>query len=463
LDTHTAVHDKALPDGVTTVDRTTISATAPQQVQPRRSILALTIVTLLVGIGAGLGGMALALLLHFIQHLAFGYSPDALISPESFLQGVNAAAPIRRISALLICGVIAGLGWWLVYRFCAPLVSIKKAVGANDPRMPVPATTAHALLQIITVALGSPLGREVAPREIGAMFAGWLAAKGGLGPADAKIMVACGAGAGLAAVYNVPLGGALFTLEALLCTFAPAAVIPAIATSGIATLVAWGGLGDLPQYTIPHFAISPSLVVLAVITGPVFGFAGYWYTQLATAVRKKAPRDWRMIALCLGMFIIIGLCSIPFPQLLGNGKGPLELGFDGNLDIKLALILLALKLCATTGSLWAGAEGGLLTPGMAIGALLAICFASVWNLAFPAIPLGAFALIGAAAFLSASMQLPLTAIALIFEFTHLGQDFLIPLSFSVAGSVATLHTVTHLRGKSKQTGKISTCTSKTPR
>jgi H+/Cl- antiporter ClcA len=148
---------------------------------------------------------------------------------------------------------------------------------------------------------------------------------------------------------------------------------------------------------------------------------------------------------------------------LGNGKGPLELGFDGNLDIKLALILLALKLCATTGSLWAGAEGGLLTPGMAIGALLAICFASVWNLAFPAIPLGAFALIGAAAFLAASMQLPLTAIALIFEFTHLGQDFLIPLSFSVAGSVATLHAVTHLRGKSKQTGKISTSTRKTPR
>ena len=92
MDTHTAVHDKAFPDQVTTVDSTAISATTPQQIQPRRSILALTIVTILVGIGAGLGGMVLALLLHFIQHLAFGYSPDALISPESFLQGVSAAA-----------------------------------------------------------------------------------------------------------------------------------------------------------------------------------------------------------------------------------------------------------------------------------------------------------------------------------------------------------------------------------
>jgi H+/Cl- antiporter ClcA len=141
---------------------------------------------------------------------------------------------MRRVSALLICGAIAGIGRWLMYRFCAPLVSIKKTVGASAPRMPGIATTAHALLQIITVALGSPLGREVAPREIGAVLAGWLAAKGGLGPADARIMVACGAGAGLAAVYNVPLGGALFTLEALLCTFTPAGVIPAIATSGVA-------------------------------------------------------------------------------------------------------------------------------------------------------------------------------------------------------------------------------------
>src|ERR1700676_3634540 len=108
------------------------------------------------------------------------------------------------------------------------LVSIKKAVDSPASRMPFAATTVHALLQIVTVALGSPLGREVAPREIGAALAGWLSDRAGLAAEDSRIMVACGAGAGLAAVYNVPIGGALFALEVLLGTFDLSAVIIAL-------------------------------------------------------------------------------------------------------------------------------------------------------------------------------------------------------------------------------------------
>ncbi len=95
--------------------------------------------------------------------------------------------------------------------------------------MPILTTAVHAVLQILTVALGSPLGREVAPREIGAIFAGWLAHRAGLSVREQQVMVACGAGAGLAAVYNVPLGGALFVLEVLLGTFSLDVVIPAVA------------------------------------------------------------------------------------------------------------------------------------------------------------------------------------------------------------------------------------------
>jgi H+/Cl- antiporter ClcA len=164
----------------------------------------LAAVTLLTGVGAGLGGMLLALLLHWIQHIAFDYSVTHVISSESFLEGVSAASPGRRVLVMVICGLVAGLGWGALYRFGRPLVSIKKAVKSNDPRMPVVSTVVHALLQIVTVALGSPLGREVAPREIGSVWAGWLSHRAGLSVAESRIMVACGAGAGLAAVYNVP-------------------------------------------------------------------------------------------------------------------------------------------------------------------------------------------------------------------------------------------------------------------
>jgi hypothetical protein len=75
------------------------------------------IVIILVGVTAGLGGMLLALLLHAIQHAAYGYDLGAVVNPESFLQGVTAASPMRRVTVLALCGAVAGIGWWALYRF----------------------------------------------------------------------------------------------------------------------------------------------------------------------------------------------------------------------------------------------------------------------------------------------------------------------------------------------------------
>src|SRR5271170_4404859 len=168
--------------------------------------LTLVAVTVAVGVAAGLGGMAVGLLLHFVQHIAYGYSLHAIISPESFLQGVSAASPLRRVVVLCICGAVAGIGWWAVFRFGRPLVAVSKAAaengGENGAKMPLFTTIAHDFLQVVTVALGSPLGRESAPREVGAALATRIADRAGLTPEQSRIMIACGAGAGLAAVYN---------------------------------------------------------------------------------------------------------------------------------------------------------------------------------------------------------------------------------------------------------------------
>ncbi len=299
--------------------------------------------------------------------------------------------------------------------------------------MPV-ATVGHALLQIVTVGLGSPLGREVAPREVGALLATWASRRAGLGGADARVMIACGAGAGLAAVYNVPLAGALFTLEVLLGSFELSAVVPAVVTAVVAALVAWAGLGDESQYRLPRLEISASLVCWSVLAGPLLGCAGYWYARLATAARARAPRDWRLLPWCLGVFTLIGLAAARYPLLLGNGKGPMQLGLDGGIGVGLAAVLLLLKLAATTASLRAGAEGGMLTPGMAVGALLATLLAAAWTAWWPGTPLGAFAVVGGAAFLASSMTMPITATVLILEFTRMDHDVLIPVMLAVGGA-----------------------------
>jgi H+/Cl- antiporter ClcA len=403
----------------------------------RQPLLIFACVSILVGTTAGLGGVALGLLLRFVQHLAYGYSIHSLTSHESFLQGVSAATPIRRFIALTICGIVAGVGWPVLYRFGKPLVPISEAISSKDATMPFFTTIFHDVLQIITVGLGSPLGREVAPREIGAVFASRLSNRAGLTAEDTRIMIACGAGAGLAAVYNVPLAGTLFILEALLSSFRPRVLIPAMITCGIATLVSWIGLGNDPQYTIAGLTVTPSLFLWAVIAGPVFGVGAYAFVRLANAARSKAPKDWRLACWSLVVFPMIGLLAIRFPQILGNGKSIVRLGFDGEIGVVLALTLFVIRVVITLASLRAGATGGLMTPGIAIGVLLASVTGALWKLIWPAVPLGAFGIVGGAAFLASSMNMPLTAIAMMMEFTHVDIAFLLPMMFAVAGSQIT--------------------------
>ncbi len=402
------------------------------------SLLTLCLVTIAVGISSGILGMTLALILHYIQHIAYGYSPLHIISTESFLEGVRASSSERRVTILIICGFVAGIGWAAVYQLGKPLVSIAEALKTNKT-MPVVSTTFHALLQIVTIALGSPLGREVAPREASAVFATLLSKKAGLSITETKIMLACGAGAGLAAVYNVPFGGAVFVLEVLLCTFSWSVVIPALTTSAIAAVVSWWGLGNVPLYTIPDMELSYSLVLWSVVSGPVFGIAAFWFIYIATLARDHARRNWRMLFSCLLNFTFVGVLAIYFPELLGNGKSPAQMEFSYAISIGLSAMLLLLRCLIVWTSLRVGAQGGLLTPSLANGALLGAILGGLWIQFWPTPSFEAFSLIGAAAFLGAAQKMPITAVVLIFELTRVDLNLLTPIVFALAGSVSVFH------------------------
>ncbi|MFT8553868.1 MAG: chloride channel protein [Zymomonas mobilis] len=392
---------------------------------------------LAVGCLTGLGGMLLSWILHAVQHIAYGYSLQHVISEESFLKGSMAASPLRRLEVLVFCGAVVGGGWGLLRHFGSPLVSITQAVAANKRVMPFWTTIIHVLLQIVTVGLGSPLGREVAPRELGSLIGERFAFWGGLSENQRRILVACGAGAGLASVYNVPLSGALFALEALLMTWASPVVIVALLTSALSARMAWFLLGNSMVYHVPAWPVDTRLMLLALLAGPVFGIAAHYFrfwSQKITASRIKDNRRLALVAILC--FAAIGLFSMWFPEILGNGKGPVSLAFNDNLSGMKAGELFCFKILAVFLALWAGAYGGLLTPGISFGALLAVVIGHLWNMWLPPVPIGAFAIIGGAAFLASSMKMPITAMALVIEFARTGHDFLIPIAFAVAGSIA---------------------------
>ncbi|WP_240471361.1 chloride channel protein [Komagataeibacter rhaeticus] len=406
----------------------------------------MAVAVVVTGILSGLGGTVLSLLLHMIQHLAYGYGQPG--GPHTFVQGVSAAPAWRRVAALCAAGVVAGVGWWALGRFGRPLVSIGGAVGKTELGRPMPplSTLVHLLLQIVTVALGSPLGREVAPRELGAVLATGTGRMLGLVAADRRIIIACGAGAGLAAVYNVPLGGALFILEVLLGTTGQRAVLCAMGASAIGACVPWAVLGNVHQYETGAMAVTVPVVLWALCAGPVVGIAAHMARRVMAVVQNRAATGVSRIGWCLVVFPLLGVATCFYPQLPGNGRGPMQLALAAQMGVQLAAVVLVLKFVAIMGAVRAGAAGGLLTPSLAMGALLSTVLAGVWNLFLPPVAMGTVALLGGIAFLGTFMSMPLTAIALGIEFTQLGHDMWVPVLLASASALLGLRVCARVDG-----------------
>lgn len=389
------------------------------------------LVLVLTGVGAGLGGAALTLLLRAVQHLSFGYAE------ESFLQGVEESSSTRRVVVLALAGLVVGVGGWALTRAFPSISDVPAALWVPGRRMRLLPTALSGALQIVTVAMGSSLGREGAPKELGAAIGSRLSELTGLPPAQRRLLLAAGAGAGIAAVYNVPFGGGLFAAEVLAASFALRVVLPAMLTAVVGTIVAWVVVPRAPMYVIPAYGATPSMIAWAVLFGPVAGVAAVAFIRLTRWAKVRRPNGWRLPLLAVPGFAGLGALSIVYPELLGNGKGPAQLAFDGAGSLGLLAALVVLKPLATAACLRVGATGGLFTPALASGAVLGGATAYLWTALWPSSDLGAFAVVGGAALLAAATHGPISAIVLAVELTHVGPSVLVPTLLAVVGATLT--------------------------
>jgi H+/Cl- antiporter ClcA len=378
----------------------------------------------LVGVGSGIGGAALIELLRLVQHIAWSYHSG------DFLDGVKRTSAGHRVLVLFIGGVVTGGGALGLARLGGG-VEVSEAIWLRAARLPLWASLARAVHSIVIVALGASLGREAAPQQTGAALASTLSEWARLPDWQRRLLVACGAGAGMAAVYNVPLGGALFALEVLLGTLTLPLVLPALATSLIATGVAWIALPSAPTYDIPTYGVRGSQVVWALIVGPLAGLAAVAYIRLIARAHALRPAGWMRLAAPIAVFTALGGVAVAYPQLLGNGKNVVQLALVGQLGVALLAVLLVLKPLATAACLGSGAPGGLFTPTLAFGVLLGGLLGQGWSEIWPGAPLGSYAIIGGAAVLGAAMQGPLAAVVLLLELTHHGDGLMVPVLLAV--------------------------------
>ena len=379
----------------------------------------LAVATLLTGVIAGLVGLACKHILHWIQALAWDMHSGTL------LEAASAASPTRRIVVLTLGGLIGALSWFLIFRRNKTITSVSAAVDGTP--MPPLRASWHALTQIVIVSLGASVGREVAPREMAAAFSAAVADRLGLTPEDRRIIVACAAGAGLAA-------------EILLVSRSGRAVAPPFLTSGIAVLVSTGFTRPDAFYAVPTLTPSLSLTVFAVIVGPLLGAAGWVFKKAVARISAERPRDWRLlVALPLASFLV-GVTSVWVPSVVGNGQASAQTQFDATwatgMGLAFALLVLLAKTATTLLTIRAGGWGGVLTPAVALGAGLGALIGLPWAAAWPGSEIAAFAFLGAATFLGASMNAPFTGLILVIEFTAQGPTILVPAILAVGGATA---------------------------
>ena len=386
----------------------------------------------LIGTGAvaGVGAAALTRLLETVQRLVWGGTGRDLLA------SAGQATLEHHVLVLLAAGVITGIGQIVLRRLSSGNgIDTTAAIWFHAGRLPSLRTLGSAILSVIIVGMGVSLGREGAPKQVGAVFANFFADRKKLSDEQRRLLVACGAGAGMAAAYGVPLGGALFSLEVMRGVLALRYVLPALVTSVVATAVAWTVL-PAPTYVIPAYGNSASVIVWALLAGPIAGLFSVVYVRLITWAERNKPQNWRRFVIPLAGLGLLGLASARFPQILGNGKDVSQLAFVNRVPILLLLTLLVLKPLATIVCVRCGAPGGLFTPSLTAGAMLGGVLGYAWSWLWAGAPVGLCAILGAGAVLAATTQGPISAVVLMMELTGRDRSFILPLL--LAASTATL-------------------------
>ena len=374
----------------------------------------LFIAVILQGIVSGLSGIFLHYLLEMMEKLAFGQSEHH----SGFLtDGVSSS---RIGLSLIIVGLSSSLVWYFLQKE-SKIFSIKAQMKdeTSQYKLHFLKQLFHSIWQIIAVGGGAPIGKEAAPREIGTLFAGPIGKICSLSKKDQIFLLACGAGAGLAAVYQVPLTSVFFVFETLGIALSIKRFVLVGLTTYVSTYTAGLVISDQALYQIPAITwslkeiwIIPLLLLFLTPLAWLFG-------RLSKEASSNRIKDKRILLTLPSAFLfLIGLASY-FPHLLGNGRMMSQevLNCSNGKTVFLLFILKALVVLIT---LWAGAYGGTLTPSFALGMAGAALFGMI--LGGDSQP--SILLLGSVCFLSVTLRAPISATGLVIGFTGLGIDSL---------------------------------------
>jgi H+/Cl- antiporter ClcA len=398
------------------------------ELSPRFWCLALA-----TGVAAGVGAIAMMAVLRGVQHAVFSYHAG------EYSAAVARHGDLRRVAVLAGGGLAAGIGLWIMRRFLGGTGEQPTAVvWTRQGRLSLWPTTLSGALSEVSIGMGGSIGRENAPQHLGAAFGSWISERFALPEPQRALLIACGAGAGVGAVYNVPFAGALFAAELYLGSVSLGTVVPAFVTAAIATAVGWITLPIRPIYHLPQLGYpSPSLLAWALLAGPLIGLAVAGWVKLIAWANDHRPRGRALMLQPPLAFTALGLLAIQYPLLLGNGRDLAQSALTGTGALGTLALLTLLKPLATTLCVRSGAIGGLFTPTMSTGAVLGALLGHAWTLIWPGTPAASYAIVGSAAMLAAAMRTPVAAIAFAIELTNSVNPVILAMLIALGAAMLT--------------------------
>jgi CIC family chloride channel protein len=354
------------------------------------------------------------------------YKAVHFIQPGNIVDVGENLPPWQRVLLPTVGGFAAGLILQGGLKFIGKqrATNLIEAVVAGDGRLPTRTDLVKSCSAIVSIATGSSIGREGGIVQLSATLASKMGQLAKWPPYRLRLLVGCGAASGMAAAYNAPIAGAVFSALIVLGNFSMNMFAPLIFSSVIATMVSRTFFGIQPWYQIPPFPeVGPLQLPWFILLGLVCGVAGAVFLKLIQFTRGEfAKYNWPLAAkITLGGFIV-GVIAIEFPGVFGNGYSVTnDILHENFMQEARPLMwlagLLVAKWIATAASVGSGTVGGIFTPTLFVGATTGAFFGTLlhqFNLA-PHVAAGAFALVGMGAVLAATTWSPLVAMIMVFE------------------------------------------------
>ena len=411
------------------------------------------ILAVIIGLLGGLGNYLFRKTIELVHWLTF----ESLIhhfdvSLEEWNPQRILVVFLPAIGGLLVIPLWVFFGKDLKGGFAGFLVKVNLR-GAKLPFRPL---VTRGLGAALTIGTGGSAGQEgpiaVIGGTIGSQFGKLFKVSG----EKLKVLVACGAAAGVAATFNAPIAGVFFATEiVLLSSFEVASFTSIVISSGMATVVSRALLGNHSELVAPpymmhsYWELGLYLLLGLIIGGLAAAFIDVFYRIKDTVAAIKLPRLVKPI----GGGLMVGVIGMVLPQIFGNGYEFMNEVLSGQHTWYLLLVLIAAKMVATAITLGSGLPGGLFAPCLFLGAVAGGAFGHLLAVILPGADIspGAYALVGMGAFLAASTHSPMTAIFLLFEITD-SYQVIIPIMLTCVIGTAIAR---HLKKDSMETMELT--------